>query len=398
MLPPPYAVPMKKQQKTRKITTSSVAIATLSMAAVVVSAANIFVSQGGLRAQVGIFDWPRSVRQAPAPAPMFEVHSCQYNPTPRTVSAMVKNISGSERAIPVTFNINLQDSPYTLIGSVNITSAPINHNAFTSVSAPVSLTPGARYTFTCCVGTICGTPVNYTATTAAATVANSSRSATSPASSMPNNILSTADLKMLSPFSFSHAPTMDTFGISVQNEATDASTQFKPGQSTINAYVTIANAQRIVTTRILYFGAFAAGETKTANFTQSPSLAPGSYTLTACVNIRSAGATVAENVVETDLTDNCDSQEFVIQDTSSSSVTTSSRPPVISSSVGSSCRATLTCAACIRLQCRTVQVVPAMGVTSCEGMGLGLDSNMASCTATCGSVKVDVDGVTRTCS
>lgn len=310
---------------------------------------------------------------------------------------MVKNISGSERAIPVTFNINLQDSPYTLIGSVNITSAPINHNAFTSVSAPVSLTPGARYTFTCCVGTICGTPVNYTATTAAATVANSSRSATSPASSMPNNILGSADLKMLSPFSFMHGPTSDTFGISVQNIG-DATTQFKPGQSTINAHITIATAQRIVTTRILYFGAFTAGETKSSSFVQQPTLAPGNYTLTACVNIQSATVTVAENVVETALADNCVTQQFFIQDTSSSSVTTSSRPPVISSSVGSSCRATLTCAACIRLQCRTVQVVPAMGVTSCEGMGLGLDSNMASCAATCGNVRVDVDGVTRTCS
>jgi hypothetical protein len=392
---------MKKQQNVRKIATSSVAIATLSIAAVVVSAANLVFSQGGLSAQVGLFDWPRATQSAPQAqqtAPIFQILSCQYNPAGRNVSAVVKNVSGTSRAVPVAITIQLQDAPYTVLGSVNLTSPILGNNASTTVSAPVSLTIGARYTFTCCAGTVCLPPVDVTATEAPApTVASSSRAAAAAVNSVPNNILGSADLKMLSPFSFTYGPTSDTFGISVKNIG-DATTQFKPGQSTINAHVTIANAQRIVTTRILYFGAFTAGETKSSSFVQQPKLTPGSYTLTACVNIQSATATVAENVVETALANNCDTQQFVIQDTSSSSVTTSSRPPVISSSVGSSCRATLTCAACIRLQCRTVQVVPAMGVTSCEGMGLGLDSNMASCTATCGNVRVDVDGVTRTCS
>lgn len=385
---------MKKKTTSKKATSSTVGIATLSIAAVVVSAANLFLAPGGLNAQIN-FDWVRSARQAPATAPMFEVLSCQYNSAGRNVSAMVKNISGSARQVPVTISIRLQDQPYTLLGSVNLTSDSINHNAITSVSAPVSLTQGARYTFTCCAGEVCSAPVNFTATAAAAQAASSSRSSVARASSAPNNILGSADLDMLSPFSFTHAPTMDTFGISVQNIG-DAATIFKPGQSTINAHVTITNGQRTVTQRILYFGAFAAGETKSSSFTQQPRLAPGTYTLTACVNIQTATATVAENVVETALANNCDSQQFIIQGTSSSA--SSSRPASSAPSSAGSCPATLTCAACIRLQCRTVQVVPALGVTSCEGMGLGLDSNLASCTATCGNVRVDVDGMTRTCS
>ncbi len=372
---------------------SSMGIGVLSMAAAVIGTTGALLSSPGLNAAV-----------TTSTAGTWEITSCRFfDGATRTVSADIRNNTGTSQRANVTFSVTQETgNSSTLIGTVNVASPVLGNGASTNVSTTVRLA-NATYILRCCIGTVCqeslfaldgslGTS-NSASSAAATTAAVASRAAPSA----PANILGSADLDLLSPFAFTRGATSDTFGITVKNIG-DASTQFKPGQSAVEAVVTIANVRGTVVTKLLRYDAFAPLDEKSAGFVQQPRLPAGAYTLSVCVNSNSSTVANAVNVVETALANNCDVQPFVIQDASSSSAASSTRPPVVTSSAASACRATLTCAACIRQQCRTVQVVPSAGVTSCEGMNMGLEGNLASCTATCGSVKVDVDGVTRTCS